>query len=484
MLNTKRASAAVPEQHDWKTFWCILAAGALLGLSIVTARFVTCVRRIRTNRILEFDAELSARVVQLCRQLRIERVPEIIVSDVLFGPAVLGIVRHTIVLPKCLLQADAADRTMSLQSLNPILTHELLHIRRGDLFTGAVQTVVQCLWWFHPAVWLANRMLSRDAKRCCDEQVLAELGCGPAEYARSLSSVIESKQPLQAVAVFPGMKPVEITSQRMERIISLKNGCQKRMPWWHCAIVLGFGLLILPGAASQVSKSKISSSSPIPQANSSQLESLIDVLTVSESDDQNNDSQAPTVSLTDSSGTKLTASTVVANVNGRPIVLDDVIGSVRQAINAKAGLSDNQRQQFLKSQVRRRLYGYIQQELVVQALKQEIPEHRQHEIMNSPEEPFREFIGNIRNNRDVTTNKELDKVLLAEGLSVHFLRQNFFRMQMVHGYLSSLSGSRDKISRTELLTYDEGHRNDFTTNGRIAPFQSVRKQVERRLRAE
>ena len=283
-------------------------------------------------------------------------------------------------------------------------------------------------------------MLSRDAERCCDEQVIAELGCGPAEYARSLLSVIESKQPLQAVPVFPRMKPVEITSQRMERIMSLKHGSQNRMSWWHWAIVLGFGLLVLPGAASQISESKTTSSPTVQQANASQLESRIDVLTVSASNEQKSGSQTGAVSLTDGSDTKLTANTVVAHVNGRPIVLDDVIGSVRQAIDAKEGVSDNQRQQFLKSQIRNRLYSYIQQELVVQELKQEIPEHRQHEIMNSLEQPFRELIANIRNDRDVTTNKELDEVLLAEGLSVHFLRQNFFRMQMVHGYLSSLGG--------------------------------------------
>jgi len=244
-------TGVVPRQRIGAAFWGVLAAGAVLGFLVVGVKFATCVRRINKNRVRDFDDELNQHVAHLCRQLRIRHVPEIIVSDVLFGPAVLGIFRHTIVLPKCLLQTEPAERTVTPESLNPILVHELLHIRRGDLFTGTLQAVVQCLWWFHPAVWFANRMLSRDAERCCDEQVIAELGCGPAEYARSLLSVIESKQPLQAVPVFPGMKPVEITSQRMERIMSLKHGCQKRMPLWNWAIVLGFGLLVLPGAASQ-----------------------------------------------------------------------------------------------------------------------------------------------------------------------------------------------------------------------------------------
>jgi hypothetical protein len=136
---------------------------------------------------------------------------------------------------------------LRLSSLDPILAHELLHIRRGDLRTGLLQAIVQSLWWFHPAVWFCNRWLSREAERCCDEQVIAELGCSPAQYARSLLSVIESKHQLQPIPVFPGMKPVEITSQRMERIMSLKTGLKKQTPLWCWLAVAGWRLLCCPG---------------------------------------------------------------------------------------------------------------------------------------------------------------------------------------------------------------------------------------------
>ncbi|MFN8708500.1 MAG: M56 family metallopeptidase, partial [Planctomyces sp.] len=133
--------------------------------------------------------------------------------------------------------------------LTPILAHELLHLRRGDLLTGVLQALAQCFWWFHPAVWYTNRWLSREAERCCDEQVIAELGCSPAEYARSLLSVIECRHQLHPVPVFPGMKPVEITSQRMERIMSLKNGLKKRTPVWCWLAIAVLALVVLPGAA-------------------------------------------------------------------------------------------------------------------------------------------------------------------------------------------------------------------------------------------
>lgn len=230
------------------TVCCILVSGMLASVVVLGWRFVSCMRRIRLHRVIEFDAEVGSLVTDLSKQLKLRRVPRFIVSDIRFGPAVLGIFRHLIVLPKCLV-AGAADGQQGEHCLRPILAHELLHIRRGDLWTGILQAVVQCLWWFHPAVWIVNRRLSRETERCCDDQVIAELQCSPVQYARSLLSVIECRQNLPPVPVFPGMKPVEITSQRLERIMSPGQGCRPGTSWWSYFIILLFAAVVLPGAA-------------------------------------------------------------------------------------------------------------------------------------------------------------------------------------------------------------------------------------------
>lgn len=226
------------------TTW-LLFVGMITSMLWLSWKFACCLRRIYAHRVTEFDDEIESVVATLAKELRLRRVPRVIISDVRFGPAVLGIFRHLIVLPKCLI-ADECCREP--KTLRPILAHELLHIRRGDLWTGTLQAVVQCLWWFHPAVWIVNRLLSRETERSCDEQVVAELGCSPMDYARSLLAVIECKHSLKPVPVFPGMKPVEITSQRMERIMSLKQGSRTRKPWWSLIAVLLFAAVVLPGA--------------------------------------------------------------------------------------------------------------------------------------------------------------------------------------------------------------------------------------------
>jgi len=265
-----------------------LVFGAIATLLITVVRCVRALRLIYQHRTTEFDEALNERLQQLAKQLRIRRVPRIVVSDVLFGPAVLGLFRHTIVLPSCLFEPltlgersdvsrpinqrspswnkqtsedsrPAARRCVTIESkddldfLDPILAHELLHIRRGDLSFGMLQVIAQSLWWFHPAVWFSNRWLSREAERCCDEQVIAELGCSPGQYARSLLAVIESKHTLQPIPVFPGMTPVEITTQRMERIMSLKTGLNKHTPLWCWLAVIALAIVVLPGGVAQTS---------------------------------------------------------------------------------------------------------------------------------------------------------------------------------------------------------------------------------------
>ncbi len=263
----KTAEPTRPSRDLWPgpLFFC-LVIGAVATLSVMVVRCLSCLRSIYRHRTSEFEDLLNERLQMLSKKLRLHRVPRIIVSDVLFGPAVLGVLRHKIVLPRCLIRAESGKRkagdcaddstplsafSSPLSSLDPILAHELLHIRRGDLRTGLLQAIVQSLWWFHPAVWFCNRWLSREAERCCDEQVIAELGCSPAQYARSLLSVIESKHALQPIPVFPGMKPVEITSQRMERIMSLKTGLKKQTPLWCWLAVAAMAIVVLPGAIAE-----------------------------------------------------------------------------------------------------------------------------------------------------------------------------------------------------------------------------------------
>lgn len=260
------------------------ALASLIVIAVAVVRWGRCWRMLQSTPRREC-AELSSQLDLLAKKLGLRRRVRLIVTESRLGPAVIGLFRTTVLLPALivdrLLMADAsfnrkpqahasandpanaracglrindqcnetAEGGHPTSPLAPILAHELLHVRRGDLWVGLLQTLAQAVWWCHPLVWWVNRRTTREAERCCDEEVLAELGCDPAAYARALVDVLELKRELKPVPVFPGVRPVEVTTQRLERIMQLGQGCQRRTPWW-CWLLAGLAAAATwPGAA-------------------------------------------------------------------------------------------------------------------------------------------------------------------------------------------------------------------------------------------
>lgn len=271
---------------DWqRVFFGIWVLASLVVIAVAVVRWLRCWRMVRSAPRRECS-ELSNQLDSLAKQLGLRRRVRLIVTESRLGPAVIGLFRTTVLLPSLIVDRLAhrspvaprqeCQKSLGSQSLEtfeshshddspvaerqgygeqcygslaPILAHELLHIRRGDLWVGLLQTLAQAVWWCHPLVWWVNRITTREAERCCDEEVLAELGCDPAAYARALVDVLELKRELKPVPVFPGVRPVEVTSQRLERIMQLGQGCQRRTPWWCWLIAALAAAATWPGAA-------------------------------------------------------------------------------------------------------------------------------------------------------------------------------------------------------------------------------------------
>lgn len=227
---------------------CAIAwlGGSAAIVVLAVHRWRMCVRDLKSAGTIS-RPDLETLLARLARRLRIRREVRLLIRHSRIGPAVIGILRPTIVLPAVVVAGKSAAE------LEPILVHELLHVRRGDLWVGAMQVAAQAIWWFHPLVWLANRLATRAAEACCDEETIAELGGDPARYARSLLDVLEQRRQLVAVPVFPGIKPIDLTRQRLERIMELRKGCRRRTPWWCWIVLLAATAVTLPGAALIVS---------------------------------------------------------------------------------------------------------------------------------------------------------------------------------------------------------------------------------------
>ena len=246
-----------PQQHGGRYFerglpiaW-LSAAGLLLVTTIIRATIYVC----RLSASTTEASQLQHRVDGLSKRLNIKRKIRVRETALPVGPAVMGLFRPKIVLPHLLTER------FSEEELNPILAHELIHIRRGDLWIGLLRHVACSLWWFHPLVWKAGSAVRRGAEDCCDEEVISSLGISASDYARSLLNVLELKQELKVIPVAPGVRPFDITARRLEKIMKCGIHSRTRTPIWCWVIAVLLGIATLPGAGLMIGEETESTTS-------------------------------------------------------------------------------------------------------------------------------------------------------------------------------------------------------------------------------
>jgi bla regulator protein blaR1 len=96
------------------------------------------------------------------------------------APAVLGVRRPLILLPL------AGCDGLSDDELESLLRHECAHVARHDNLVAACTAVLGALFWFHPLVWIARRILRIERERACDEIAVGS-GEGKETYLTALA---------------------------------------------------------------------------------------------------------------------------------------------------------------------------------------------------------------------------------------------------------------------------------------------------------
>lgn len=121
-------------------------------------------------------------MARLATRLAISRKVRLWESAVANTPAVIGWIRPVVLLPASAISGLAPGQ------IEALLAHELAHIRRHDYLVNLLQTVIETLLFYHPAVWWVGSLMRAERENCCDD--LAVAVCGDAvEYARALTEL-------------------------------------------------------------------------------------------------------------------------------------------------------------------------------------------------------------------------------------------------------------------------------------------------------
>lgn len=157
------ASTSAPAAFSWrKMIWMLWAVGATLLLTRLAISLVR-LRLIRRASIPSLELNQKMRILTTSAGMR--RQVEVLLHDDVKVPFTSGVLRPVIFLP-----GEAS--TWSELELQPVLVHELEHIKRGDWLVQLLVRTVCAFYWFQPLVWIAWRQICLEAERACDDAVV------------------------------------------------------------------------------------------------------------------------------------------------------------------------------------------------------------------------------------------------------------------------------------------------------------------------
>jgi|GEM_PF-7037424 len=157
-------------------------------------------------------------------------------------PVVSGLRSPTVYLPHTL------PHQLTAPQLKAVLCHELIHVRRGDLWIDTLQRFVQAIYWWHPLVWWANTRIREVLEEAVDEQVINSLGTDSESYPNALLAVARSlvHQPRLGLGLLGMFESKGQLKHRVERLVLMDQKPYPRSSLSIAAIVALTGSILLP----------------------------------------------------------------------------------------------------------------------------------------------------------------------------------------------------------------------------------------------
>jgi uncharacterized protein (TIGR03435 family) len=149
--------------------------------------------RLRSRLVRPAPRQWQQALDRLKTRIRVSRPVRLLVSSWVQTPAVVGWLRPVVLVPV------GALAGLPPEQMEALLLHELAHIRRHDYLVNMVQSVVEALLFYHPAVWWVSHHIRSERELSCDDLAVGVNG-DALTYARALAE-LESARPAHFRAV-------------------------------------------------------------------------------------------------------------------------------------------------------------------------------------------------------------------------------------------------------------------------------------------
>lgn len=185
-LDTLRAFVRVsPTLAKW------LLGSWLLGVALLSVRLslgLWTARRLTRTLVSQPRLEILSNAERLMAKLNIRGAVTVLESALVQVPTAMGWLKPVVLLPA------QAMTGLSMAQIDALVAHELAHIKRHDYLVNLLQSAIETLLFYHPAVWLLSRRIRHERELCCDDMAIAACGDDRLTYASALADLESLRQ--------------------------------------------------------------------------------------------------------------------------------------------------------------------------------------------------------------------------------------------------------------------------------------------------
>lgn len=217
--------AAAPDVSFWSqavsvlpplipSLLAIWAAGALYVFGMLMMRQMTTAQIIKTEAA-DAGPALQTRAMDIRQTLGLMNSSVTVQTSLISSsPLVSGLIHPTILLPAWF-EDDYNEEEQQLAIL-----HEMMHVKRGDLWALFAASFAVSVQWFNPLIWVALAAFRRDQEAACDADILGLTDISPRNYGATLLKAVRKSgpvaQPVQAASL-------TLNHALSERLTKMKN---------------------------------------------------------------------------------------------------------------------------------------------------------------------------------------------------------------------------------------------------------------------
>ncbi|MBD5532776.1 MAG: M56 family metallopeptidase [Lachnospiraceae bacterium] len=214
--------------------------GSLLFISVHLISYFHYKHQILKKGRIVKDKDILCPMIRLKRELHIGCTISVIEYPEAASPMMIGFFKHVLVLPK---------EQYHSEELFFILKHELIHLKRRDLWFKLLFVVANAVHWFNPLVWIMQKQAAVDMELSCDERVTKGTDYDTRKaYTETLLSTLHKKTAKKTglTTEFYGGK--QIMKKRFKNILT-KKGKKNGVAVLICSTILAVSLGTLVGCS-------------------------------------------------------------------------------------------------------------------------------------------------------------------------------------------------------------------------------------------